>query len=389
VFLLNGVASNTINAAEGELQVVFAGAKHQGGRTHQEDRCRHQDFSVKGNRYYLSMVCDGHGGFQVAEKVVQDFGGILEAQLATKEPKQALLDSFAEMDQQILATQTTDKNEPGSTVVLKLIDEANKKEYVANLGDSRLQKIYAKTGALLWSTTDHTVKLAGEIQYIQEHGGVIANSSYGNARGVGLKNNPNGLLNIETPRALGDAPLKNYQGSDGNKGPINNVPTIDEFDLKEDDAIYLFCSDGLPKLIEDWSMMTQDRGGYSYWSDICTLDDDAFYKKYRWACLGTETGCKCRNKSLEIQDEELSGNDDFLKKTVKRLFYITLYVAEDFHAAVDNTTILAVQVKESLNKVVTNDKEPSSFSIQNILFNRYTGIALAIICFLCYYNYSK
>jgi serine/threonine protein phosphatase PrpC len=388
-FLLNYVACNIIHAGEGKLQVFYAGASHIGGRTYQEDRWRQQSFAVGGKQYHLSIVCDGHGGSQVAENVVQQFGRTLEVQLvATKDPKQALLNAFAECDKLILAQQETDQNQPGSTAVMMFIDEYNKKKYIANLGDSRLQIVSAIDGKAIWNTKDHT--WATEEEFINNHGGTVFNN--GEQKGVALQNNPNRLNASEVSRAFGSRQLKSCQGKDGKYGPVNNVPDIEVFDVKEDEICLLF-SDGFTKFVDDWEVMVWNRNSSNYWQDLCTLSDEEFHKKYEWIC-GYIGNAHCDYTNLNVKDEEIDGNDNSLKKRVMRLFYIAQYIG-DYHEKSDNTTIVAVQIKNLLEKVSIDLKEIpiqqnyNDYSVKNIFMNRYFCLFTVLVGSFLYYYYSR
>jgi serine/threonine protein phosphatase PrpC len=402
MLLFSCITHNQVFAEEKPLQVLFAGTSHIGGRTNNEDRWRYQTIQVNDSNYHLTMVCDGHGivrGHEVAEKVIQEFGGILEHCLTKKNNfKKAVPNAFIEMDKRILEIQKTDQNEPGSTAVMLLLNETDQQACIANLGDSRLQIASAADGKAIWNTTDHTGET--ELPYIQCHGGILVNHCLG--KRIVLKDRQN-LDKVEPARAFGDAFLKSFVGDDGKTGPLSAVPDITIMPLQEN-VIYLLFSDAVSKALKiegdsspelAWNRMIQKRdGGTTYWSDILNLDDTTFYAKYKWECTDCTDVKKMKHIQLIADDSDIDGNDGHLKKIIKRLIYISQYISDD-HGTLDNTTIVAVRVKKLLEKIPTElgeipeKKNYNDYQMRNFFMNRYFCFFTVVVGSFLYYYYSR
>lgn len=187
----------------------------QGQRNHMEDSY----YADHTTGFYA--VYDGHGGGRASSYLTSNFHVLLSRHDYQRQPKEALSDSFRELDEQWLALAAHNNWDDGSTAITVLIQ--NKTLYVANVGDSRA--VLCSSGVALAMSQDHKPSRADEKARIEALGGRILH--YGTWRVEGV---------LAVTRAIGDRRLKRY---------VSAVPDIQTRTLVDGDDWLILASDGV------------------------------------------------------------------------------------------------------------------------------------------------
>ncbi|OYV45697.1 MAG: hypothetical protein B7X12_07920 [Halothiobacillus sp. 20-53-49] len=162
------LSSPDARAVPAQMQGIMGCARHQGGRSSQQDQAL--CLTSEDKRCQFLVVADGVGGHLggelasrcVVEVAVQMFSTLLEHRL---KPAEFLSQFCAQANQEIRARATSAGSEAYSTVAALLVDET--RAYWAHVGDSRLYGF--KGGALIHQTRDHSL-----VQQLFEQGKITA-----------------------------------------------------------------------------------------------------------------------------------------------------------------------------------------------------------------------
>jgi serine/threonine protein phosphatase PrpC len=168
---------------------MFSVEQRQGQREYQEDRADVRRLKAPYGHYLIATICDGHGGNQCVDFVINDFprrvaNALHDKLQTTKRPRvktllsnavtqvvtawddkslgvgvrQTIVDNatraahFAKVD---MVAHERDGLDSGTTLVCAVVDEQRRKMWFVNLGDSRA--VCKIDGQPLFSTIDHSV----------------------------------------------------------------------------------------------------------------------------------------------------------------------------------------------------------------------------------------
>jgi len=185
---------------------------------------------------FLVGVFDGHGGFAVSEKAVQNFPNIFlkHVELTESNIVQAFADAFYELDSKFQRYLYV-----GSTACVAYYDGSTL--YTANIGDSRAVLVSGSTAMRL--TTDHKHTIRTELDRVLKSGAHISDSGH-----YVVLPNTHGLA---MTRSLGDFGFK--QGVYG-KTAVISLPEVCVFQhIVMEDTMLVVASDGL------WDEFDEDR----------------------------------------------------------------------------------------------------------------------------------
>lgn len=157
-----------ISAEPTQMQGIMGCARHQGGRSSQQDQtlC----LTSKDKRCQFLVVADGVGGHvggELASRCVVDVAAEMFPRLLNHslKPVEFLSRFCAQANQEIRARAASAGSEAYSTVVALLVNET--RAYWAHVGDSRLYGF--KGGTLIHQTRDHSL-----VQQLFEQGKITA-----------------------------------------------------------------------------------------------------------------------------------------------------------------------------------------------------------------------
>lgn len=157
----------------------------QGKRNHMEDNL----LIINQQKYFISLVLDGHGGKECSEYLKKKFYDIfLEKQKIYNGYSNIIYHTIKTLNNNFLKYSFNS----GSTFNLLFIDKIRKEYYVFNIGDSRCI-IYTKNGIIKQISKDHRLNEKKEKDNIYLMGGFI------------LNNRVNGRLSLS--RSMGDKNL--------------------------------------------------------------------------------------------------------------------------------------------------------------------------------------
>lgn len=202
----------------------FASCEMQGWRTSMEDASLCIPHFAEG--VSLFGVFDGHGGTlrpkllgsEIALYAKQNLPKILlnSAYFKAKDYKKALVESFTEIDKQLLRELDMEiavkgkarRCEAGSTACVALITDSE--IYVANCGDSRC--VMSRSGNAIQMSVDHRISSSAEQRRILKAGGTIESGRI------------NGRLGI--PRSLGDLQFKDNKVLQAHEQMVICLPDV-------------------------------------------------------------------------------------------------------------------------------------------------------------------
>ncbi|RIA85963.1 phosphatase 2C-like domain-containing protein [Glomus cerebriforme] len=276
-------------------------------------------FVVKGKKYELFAVYDGHGGrdsrtgikkggHEVAKECVSYLPKVIKESLKNNNSTvlEAFAGSFEKADKEhFLLDRDRFPENVGSTAIVIL--RSDKNLYVANLGDSRA--VICKDGKVFFETVDHDWTSLEEQKRIginKDNQTYIINTDSGKKKFILNGKYLNGeKWNLATSRSFGDYHFK--LGSD--KPPITAKPKVDKFIIDKDMKLILVASDGI------WE---NDRG----------LRSDHFLSKF-----------------IQIAKKQTSPDvDECLKETCKELVRWCMidHLKLDFKNYGDNIALIAI-----------------------------------------------
>lgn len=196
-FIAIPIAAMEQSKPSGENPIIHGWAACQGWREYMEDRAavrKYSDGSV------VALVCDGHGGKDVADYAIGRIPELLQAKLNSTPDKneecikQLLISSFEECDKEI--EQKSQWARQGSTAALAYVREG--KLYTVHTGDSRVFLVKQADGSVI-ETTDHKPMASRELTRIGKTTAFVTDKRL------------YGILAVS--RALGDFYLKNRDKS--------------------------------------------------------------------------------------------------------------------------------------------------------------------------------
>eukprot|EP00908_Phaeocystis_cordata_P024798 Transcript_7251.p2 GENE.Transcript_7251~~Transcript_7251.p2 ORF type:complete len:342 (+),score=110.06 Transcript_7251:102-1127(+) len=263
---------------DGSVPLLAGHNQNVGGRKQQEDRCycvpdlnplgrkRHPDLDE--TRRALFCVFDGFGGDQSSEWLKNHFHiNLTEHQAFATDPQQALLETFATTDEELLKFMDSQDKKKGSgpalvrcgscaTVCLVVGNQA----YVANLGDSScvLYRRTAAGGALAeMLSVDHKASVQSERDRIAAAGGRTEQKTQ-NVAGflcwpaktvpVGpVRVQPGGLA-VSRAFGAGHAKLERFNGK---PGCVVSAPAMRAITLDESMLCVVLASDGVWDNVKD------------------------------------------------------------------------------------------------------------------------------------------
>lgn len=188
----------------------------------------------KTQRFY--MVCDGHAGKIIADRVSENLPNIFMDYIngkcsETKTTEERLVKSFSEVDDNCRNEGEEVYKEAGCTTNCIYITYEKEKKYVysANVGDSRT--VLIRKDKALRLSYDHKASDPKEKERVVEDGGMIRSKRF------------YGVLSVT--RAHGDFHLKDeYEG-------LSIEPHITKTEIKPDDMYIVMASDGLYDVFTD------------------------------------------------------------------------------------------------------------------------------------------
>jgi len=184
------------------------------------------------------LVCDGHGGTQVAEFCTSRLPHRLNELLreSSDDPPASLRRAFLDTEAEFFQSITSEKDHGvGSTATCALI--LKEKLHVANIGDT--EAVICHKGKTIKVTTVHSPDNAEERKRVEACGGVLTHNRLGHPVW-----NPR-IMNIAVTRAFGDAYFKLEEYTGGKSSGLIAEPSIHSFDLTPDIEFLLIASDGL------------------------------------------------------------------------------------------------------------------------------------------------
>ena len=179
---------------------------------------------------HLLMVCDGHGGAEVAQLVAKILPNTLKTDTDFKAGKysSAISNTFKKVDEVICSAKGEEdlrslnkalggkKIEPddkvgyraGTTCLVLLLTKD--KYYVGNVGDSRA--VLSRNSKAVALSTDHKPDSAGEKERIENAGGYVHNGRVNNS--------------LALSRALGDFEFKHFSNRSYEEQAVISVPDV-------------------------------------------------------------------------------------------------------------------------------------------------------------------
>jgi len=219
---------------------VFSDANNN---PYMEDRHVARVFShtPSGQRFGVFAVFDGHGGEDAAHILSERFVDVmLESAQFPVAINEALIDTCAQLEREILVKSQERKKYFGSTGVIVVVTEEH--IFCCNVGDSRA--ILSRDGALVPLSHDHSPVHAEEVKRVKAAGGFV------DTKGV------NGYISLT--RSFGDLDLKGHKHITFPKSKFTADLLVAEPELrivekKPVDEIVIVASDGL------WVRLSNDQ----------------------------------------------------------------------------------------------------------------------------------
>lgn len=206
----------------------------------EEEREESPELSEKDLQISFFVVCDGHGGHQVADYVNQNlFENIISSSTFKKDTLLAIEEGFLTTETDLLLKSKKGELDGGigSTVAAVLI--VNKSLYVANIGDTEV--VLATKGNFMVLTELHTLENSEEKGRVEKLGGrIIGKSEFRLGHPLW---NPS-YVNIGVTRSFGDFYFKEEQWTEKRNSGLIAEPKIIEWNLTLDDEFLIIASDG-------------------------------------------------------------------------------------------------------------------------------------------------
>jgi len=211
------------------------------------------------------VVCDGHGGVQVADYVKQNlYQNIVEQSEFELDVEAAIRKGFSKTESalQLMEARQMIDGGVGTTVTIALV--VGNILYVANLGDS--EAVLCTGGKERVLTISHTPSNEDEKKRVQQEGGLIITTS--RQKRLGHPSwNPN-YVNIGVTRAMGDFYFKSPEWVGSKSSGLTADPSIATWKITTDDEFLLIASDGF------WDVVTH-REAVAF-VRACTVFDNNF-----------------------------------------------------------------------------------------------------------------
>jgi len=184
------------------------------------------------------LVCDGHGGCEVADYVNAHLYDYITRQgNLEEEPEAAITNGFLQIEAELAKDETLDGG-IGTTVTAALI--IGHTLVVANIGDS--EAVICSGGKAVVLTDSHTPANSEEKIRIQSEGGVIIEGRREPRLGHPVWNPT--YVNLGVTRAIGDFYFKNKEFLGEKKSGLIAMPKITRWNLTTADEFVLIASDG-------------------------------------------------------------------------------------------------------------------------------------------------
>jgi len=194
------------------------------------------------------LVCDGHGGHQVAEFVTENLHLNILKQLSLQEdPQKAIEHAFLDMEIQLQEMYQNCKLDGGVGTTVALVLIIGNEVYVANVGDTEI--VLCSGGKLKEVTKSHTLSNFEEFQRVNDVGGMIL------LKGPPRLGHPvwnSEMVNIGVTRAMGDFYFKDKKWIGEKESGLIAAPSITRWKLTKDDQFLLIASDGF------WDVICKD-----------------------------------------------------------------------------------------------------------------------------------
>jgi len=195
------------------------------------------------------VVCDGHGGSQVADYVNKNlYPNISSQPTFITNPEDAITNGFLRTETELatMAKNGVIDGGIGTTVAVALI--VGSELYVANIGDTEAVIFSGAEWKLL--TEPHTLNNLDERKRVEAAGGKIIGKDSVFRLGHPLWNPK--LVNLGITRAIGDFYFKDKEWIGETNSGLIAVPNVVRWTLTTDDEFLLIASDGF------WDVVTKD-----------------------------------------------------------------------------------------------------------------------------------
>lgn len=169
----------------------------------------------------LFGIFDGHSNERCSLYVSEHLPPKILAEPLSALTKEKLEQMCIDVDEEFLNI----SREGGSTGTFCIVDKAQMKITICNVGDSRIMVV--RNGTILFVTNDHKPMNNDEKSRIEEAGGVVR------------MNRVDGDLAVS--RAFGDGQFKRSENKDPRKQKVIAVPDITTLDLQKGDIVILAC----------------------------------------------------------------------------------------------------------------------------------------------------
>jgi len=193
------------------------------------------------------VVCDGHGGSQVADYVNRNlFGNIMSSEDFTDDTELAIANGFYKTEQELLAMTQREELDGavGCTVACALI--VGNVLYIANLGDTEAV-IATAVGKYKVLTETHTPDNLDERNRVEKEGGrILVSSKLRLAHPVW---NPK-VINLGVTRAMGDFYFKDQEWVGQKNSGLIAEPRIVKWNLTIEDEFLIIASDGFWDVVD-------------------------------------------------------------------------------------------------------------------------------------------
>jgi len=202
----------------------------------------YRDFTLEKSGLRFLGIFDGHGGSACAEFLCDNLHLNLDQRLSEEKTplhKETIIQVFQETDRQFFDNEfDLERRQSGSTAVVLLVDERNRRAVIANVGDS--MAVLSRTGNAVRLSVEHRVSNPVERKRILKAGADV------------IRERLDGVL--EFTRAFGNARFK-YMNlaatqADDQKALLA-IPNVTEFELTDEDDFIVLASDGLWDFMKD------------------------------------------------------------------------------------------------------------------------------------------
>ncbi|KAI7889899.1 phosphatase 2C-like domain-containing protein [Mucor mucedo] len=218
--------------------LMYALSCMQGWRLTMEDaHCAELD--LDGTKASFFGVYDGHGGSTVAQYTGQTLHHrVLESPLFGKKYyTTALVESFMQLDRELIEDQNFSYDPSGCTAVTVLVTPDQKEIYCANAGDSR--SVISTAGKSKPLSYDHKPTDPKENQRIVNAGGFV---EFGRVNG-----------NLALSRAIGDFEFKQNNTLPAEQQAVTCDPDVIKHTIESEDEFIVLACDGI------WDCMTNQQ----------------------------------------------------------------------------------------------------------------------------------